>query len=651
MQSLTEHSAVILLIQISVMLIFGRLLAELAKKLQMPSIIGEILAGVILGPTILGTFYPELANFIFPRQGESAVILSAFTFLAVILLLLTAGFEVEFHLIFSQGYKALITGFFGIIICFVFGFLIPTYYKHILPPIPPQSSELLFSLFLGTALSISALPVIARTLMDLNLLKSKIGMLIIASAMIDDILGWLFFSVILGMIHTATHIEGGIYISDIVLNMVQVTSPALKLVITVLCTFGFAIIVLGAGRRILNRILPFINNHLSFPGGIIAFSIIMGLLGAAFTEFAGIHAIFGAFIMGIALSDSIHMSKKSKQIIHDFVGNVFAPLFFVSIGLKVNFVENFNFELSLLILVTALIGKVVGCAIGALLSGFSFRESLAVGFGMSARGAMEIILASLALQAGVIGRDIFVALVLMALLTSLIGGQCLKWILPKRLRNQSISNGYIIFGNNEIGQWLAQFLMKKKIPVLLADPQKTKLTKSKIESVPTYFGNLMDKRNLEKLDLSRYGKLLAVSEDEDLNEKVCDFFATEFGEQDVFRLISRKESKSSSLALPQNLLFRGMHWYYKYIAKMMKNKEKLAFQSIKFESDGELDRFITLHNQRRKVLPLFIIHGKDEIEPISSQKLNIKKGDELIYVDVPKELPQSIKPKLETIQS
>ncbi|MDX2305312.1 MAG: cation:proton antiporter [Microscillaceae bacterium] len=630
MEKLTHHSAVILLIQISIMLLFGRFLAEIVKKWQVPGVIGEIIAGVILGPTVIGYLFPEWTTFLFPLHGQSAVVLSSFTFVAVILLLFTAGFEVEFHLIFAQGYQTIVTSIAGIVLCFVFGFTIPIYFDDWIPP--QKTPWFVFSLFLGTALSISALPVIARTLMDLNLLKSKIGMLIISTAMVEDFIGWMFFAIVLGLINTTEF-------------------DPLGLLKTVFLTIIFAALVLGIGRRFFDRILPLINNRLSFPGGILAFSITMGLLGAAFTEFAGIHAIFGAFIVGVALSDSIHMSKKTKQIIHDFVDNVFAPLFFVSIGLTVNFIDNFDFYLSALILVIALLGKIIGCGLGALMGGFTFRESLAVGFGMSARGAMEIILASLALQAGVIDHTIFVALVVMALLTSIIAGQSLKWILPQKVRNASTSNGYIIFGNNEIGQWLAQYLSKRKIPVLLADHQKPKLTKSKIDLVATYFGNLLDKRNLEKLDLTRYGKLLAVSEDEDLNEAVCNFMAYEFGEKNIYRLISRKESKSSSLSLPQNLLFRGMHWHFKYIAKLLNKRDKLIFQSLKFETYEELDKFIMLHNNRRKVLPLFIVHNKDEFEPVSSHEMHVHPGCELVYVDVPKELPQSVKPKLEGVSS
>ena len=134
-------------------------------------------------------------------------------------------------------------------------------------------------------------------------------------------------------------------------------------------------------------------------------------------------------MVGVALGDSKHLSEKAKEIVHQFINNIFAPLFFVAIGLKVNFVLNFDLMLTLVILFIAFAGKLIGSGLGAYLGGFSKRESLAVGFGMNARGAMEIILGLIALEAGLINETIFVSLVIMALVTSMTSGPMMKWIL------------------------------------------------------------------------------------------------------------------------------------------------------------------------------------------------------------------------------
>jgi len=261
-------------------------------------------------------------------------------------------------------------------------------------------------LFFGTAMAISALPVITRILMDLNIFKTKVGMIIIAAAIFDDLTGWLIFSLILSMLGQegeVTHI--GYTISLII---------------------GFGLFMLIIGKRLINRALPWIQTKLSWPGGVLSICLGFCFLGAAFTEAIGLHAILGAFIMGIAFGDSVHLHEKAREIIHQFVTNVFAPLFFVAIGLKVNFIENFDLPLVLLVLFLAVCCKIFGASLGGYLGGLTKRESLAVGFGLNARGAMEIILGTLALNVGLIDSKMFVALVVMALVTSIISGPLVR---------------------------------------------------------------------------------------------------------------------------------------------------------------------------------------------------------------------------------
>jgi Kef-type K+ transport system membrane component KefB len=183
---------------------------------------------------------------------------------------------------------------------------------------------------------------------------------------------------------------------------------------------------LVVGRWVINRVLPWIQKNLSWPGGVLSISLGFCFLGAAFTEYIGLHAILGAFIVGIALGDSVHLQEREREIIHQFVTNVFAPLFFVSIGLRVNFITNFDWQLVTLVMFLAVVCKVFGASLGAYMGGLTKRESLAVGFGLNARGAMEIILGTLALNAGLIDEKMFVALVVMALFTSMISGPLMK---------------------------------------------------------------------------------------------------------------------------------------------------------------------------------------------------------------------------------
>jgi Kef-type K+ transport system membrane component KefB len=200
---------------------------------------------------------------------------------------------------------------------------------------------------------------------------------------------------------------------------------------TIGLTVTFVVIMLTLGRGLLNRVLPWINKKLAWPGGVLSLSLALCFLGAAFTEYIGIHAIFGAFIMGVALGDSEHFSERAKEIVHQFINNIFAPLFFVSIGLRVNFFTNFDWLLTLIIIIIAFAGKILGSGIGTRLGGFTWRESFAAACGMNARGAMEIILGIVALENGLINEKVFVSLVIMALATSMSSGPLMKWLLRK----------------------------------------------------------------------------------------------------------------------------------------------------------------------------------------------------------------------------
>ena len=407
MEKLTHDEVVILLLQLATMLVLARVFSEIAQKFKQPAVVGEIMAGILLGPTILGSVFPEVFEFLFKSHPMSNIALAGYTQVAVVLLLFIAGLEVELNLVLSQGRRALNISFFGLVIPFAFGFTAPFFFAEFFGF--SEGSKLLFSLFMGTAMSISALPVIVRTLMDLNLFKSRMGMMIVSAAMVDDIIGWMIFSIIL--------------------SFMGKESGTIGLGYTILLTVGFTAFMITVGKSLINRVLPWINKRLAWPGGLISLSLAACFLAAAFTEFIGIHAIFGAFIIGVAIGDSEHMTERAKEIIHQFVNNIFAPVFFVSIGLKVNFFTNFDPLLILVVIVVAYAGKVIGCGFGAMRGGLERGEALAIGFGMNARGAMEIILGLIALENGLITEKLFVALVVMALVTSMTSGPLMKWAL------------------------------------------------------------------------------------------------------------------------------------------------------------------------------------------------------------------------------
>lgn len=408
---LNAEQLTVFLTGISIMLLLARLLGELFIKLKQPSIIGEILAGVILGPTVMGMLMPGFSSWLFPKTPEIQVAMDGIFSLAVVMLLLVSGLEVDLSVVIRQSKTAFLTSFMGIAFPFLLGFslayLYPDYFG-----INDERMRLIFALFMGTAMSISALPVIARTLMDLNLMRTETGLIILAAAMFGDLAGWIIFSLILSMMGAG---HEGMSFSD-----------------KILLILGFTVFMLLIGRKIVNKIFPYIQKYFVHPGGVLNFIFILGFLSAAFTEFVGVHAIFGAFIVGITIGDTAHLREKTREIVNQFVTNIFAPLFFVSIGLRVNLITNFDPLLVSIVIFIAFAGKVIGCGLGAYWGGMNRRDSLVIGFGMNSRGAMEIILGLLALQFGLIQEKVFVALVIMAVFTSLISTPVMNYFLKGR---------------------------------------------------------------------------------------------------------------------------------------------------------------------------------------------------------------------------
>ncbi len=408
MSKLSHHELIQFIFCIGSMLIAARLVGEFFRKFKMPLVVGELIAGVLLGPTLLGNYLPEASKYFYVSTGNVGIALNGLTTISVIMLLFVAGMEVELSIIRQQGAVAFKTSLVGLVIPMGLGYFTARYFYTWFGE-TDMNNVLPFSLFIGTAMAVSALPVIARTLMDLGLFRTRIGMIIIAAAMFDDLIGWILFSVILGMMNK--------------------TAQGIDFVYTLGLTLLYAIGMLTVGRFLINKSVPWAEKNFTWPGGFLSISLGLAFLGAAFTEFAGIHAIFGAFIMGIAIGDSVHVTEKTREIVHQFVTNIFAPLFFISVGFKVNFLANFNLQIVALVFFLAVVCKLLGAGLGALWGGLSKKEALAVGFGMNARGAMEIILATLALQAKLIGEPLFVAIVIMAVLTSIMAGPMLQLLL------------------------------------------------------------------------------------------------------------------------------------------------------------------------------------------------------------------------------
>ena len=420
METLQPNIAVFLL-AIGTLYGLARLLGELAQRIRQPAVLGELLAGVLLGPTVLGTVAPSLAATLFPATGANAVALNTLASVAVTLFLMVAGLEVDLSNVWRKGWVGLKVGISSIVIPFLVGFAVAWHLPHIFG-LPQGINNLYFALFLAIAMSISALPVIVKTLLDLNLYRNDFGVVVISAAIFNDLVGWIIFAIILGLTDNSASLGHSV-------------------TLTVSLALAFVVFVFTIGRRLIHKLLPYVQAYTWWPSGEIGFIVLLTMLGAAFTEWIGIHAIFGAFFIGMAVGDSPLLRQRSRYIVDQFVSSVFSPLFFASIGLKVNFFTHFNGPMVLLVLTIACFCKLLGGVIGAKWGRMPLREALAVGFAMNSRGAMEIILGLLALQRGIISQELFVALVITAIVTSMMSGPALQLIL-KPVRKAKLEDSF-----------------------------------------------------------------------------------------------------------------------------------------------------------------------------------------------------------------
>ncbi|NUM33166.1 MAG: cation:proton antiporter [Candidatus Brocadiae bacterium] len=404
-----SQEIIILFLSLATLLFFSRLLGEIAKRYHQPAVIGEIMAGILLGPTFLGTWLPFLENFLFPTTGNNSLVLNSITTIGASLFLLIAGMELDLATVFRQGKTAIGIGISGLIMPFLVGFILAWSFPDFLG-IQAGGDKRIFALFFATVLSISALPVIAKTLMDLGIYRTDTGMMIIACAVFDDILGWIIFALILSLAgkDQAAHFP---------------------ILYTILMFFAFTIFMLTVGRYYIHKILPWLKAHFTWPSGVLSFILVVALFCSAFTEWIGIHAIFGAFVAGVAIGDSHHLREHTRTIIHEFVSSFFTPLFFGSIGLGIHFLKNFDLLLTVVITAIAFLGKISGCLMGGKAFKLTSSESWALAFAMNARGAMAIILALVALQMNLINETLFVSLLIMSILTSMMSGPGMQKVL------------------------------------------------------------------------------------------------------------------------------------------------------------------------------------------------------------------------------
>lgn len=398
--------SVLLVEQLFVVLLLAHLLGLITDRLGLTTVVGELATGFVLGPSVLGFFFPSLSTRLFP--GTSGPLLDGVAAVGLVLLLLVAGLEVDTGLVRRHVRTTVAVGVLGMVVPFglgfAFGWLLPSGFRG------PGADRLVFGLFLATALSISAIPVITRVLFDLRALGTELGGILVASAVLTDVLGWL----VLGVVARAAR-EG-----------VFAPGSALRSVVVLLV---FVVGALVVGQRVVDSVvgrLPTLGTADRQVGVVVA-----GALGAGALALAvGLEAFLGAFLLGVVLSRGEGLPGAVEERLESLTLGVFAPLFFGVAGLRADLGALADVDVLLVggvALVVALVGKFVGVYAGAVLAGRGRWEAVALGSGLNARGAIEIILATIGLELGILSTGMYTVVLGVAVVTSAMAPPLLRW--------------------------------------------------------------------------------------------------------------------------------------------------------------------------------------------------------------------------------
>ncbi len=401
-----EHKLFLLLAELAIVVVAARLGGEVAVRLHVPEVVGEILAGICLGPSLLGALWPNGFHALFPTDPEQYHLLELMGWIGVVFLVLLSGWEINLGLL-RHARKAVATAWIG-------GFFLPFalgYGLGWLVPgelLVPGISRAVFALFIGTAMSISAIPVVARILLDLDLIRTRVGMVIMSTAMADDTAGWIVLAIVTGLATT-----GGFQGHTVAIALGG---------IVVFLVFAFTI-----GTRLVHlAMLGSARLRMPFAQTTVVLAIV--LAGGAITQAIHVHLVLGAFIASVLVAQSPGRNPATRDAIRHVALALFVPFFFGYTGVKVDLTTLTGAALPVAIaaIVVASFGKLVGGGLGARLGGLTWPESIAVGAGLNARGAMELVIAAIGLSIGVLTVPMFSIVVMIAVVTTFTAAPMLR---------------------------------------------------------------------------------------------------------------------------------------------------------------------------------------------------------------------------------
>ncbi len=401
-----HHPLALLLAQIITIIFVARLFGWICMKLKQPSVIGEMIAGIVLGPSLVGLYFPEFSAFLFPK--ESLGNLQFLSQIGLILFMYIVGMELDLSVLRKRAHDAVVISHASIIFPFALGIGLSYFiYKEFAPDGVQFSS---FALFIAIAMSITAFPVLARIVQERNLQKTKLGTIVITCAAADDITAWCILAAVIAIVKAGSF-ASSIYVILMaiayVLLMIKIVRPFLK-----------RIGELQAGKGIISK-------------SIVAIFFLTLIISSYATEVIGIHALFGAFMAGAIMPENVKFRNLFIEKVEDVALVLLLPLFFVFTGLRTQIGllnDGYLWLITGLIILTAVTGKFIGSALTAKFLKISWKDSLTIGALMNTRGLMELIVLNIGYDLGVLSPQIFAMMVIMALVTTFMTGPSLDLI-------------------------------------------------------------------------------------------------------------------------------------------------------------------------------------------------------------------------------
>ncbi|PDQ21181.1 potassium transporter [Mesorhizobium sanjuanii] len=403
----------ILVAEIVLLLLIGRGLGEVLQRYGQPAIMGQLIGGILLGPSLFGWLWPSAQHLIFPSDPAQKGMIDAVSQLGILMLLLLTGMETDLRLVRRVGAACVSISVTGVVVPFACGFALAQFLPDSLLPDPTQ--RVVAGLFIGTALSISSVKIVAMVVREMNFMRRNLGQVIVSSAIIEDTIGWLIIAITFG-IATNGRLE------------------LLPLVTTVAAVAAFMVFSFTVGRRMVFTLIRWTNDSFRSEYAVITMIlIIMGVM-ALITNMIGVHTVLGAFVAGILVGESPILSSHIEGQLRGVITALFMPVFFGTAGLSADLTVLADPTLALLtvaLVVIASLGKFGGAFLGGRLAGMSFKEATAVGCAMNARGSTEVIVASIGLSMNILSHNLFTMIVTMAVITTLAMPPMLRWALAR----------------------------------------------------------------------------------------------------------------------------------------------------------------------------------------------------------------------------